>query len=176
MQKIVDLIGHPLKWTQVGPHMKYELRSSDNLVATLNFRNDWGTMAAAENADGAWTFKRVGFWQNRASIRLVGSEQDLAIFANNTWSSGGTLEFTSGASYKASTNFWSTRMEWKTGELDEPLIAFHIGGFFKQSAEVEIDPAAASLPELPLLILFGWYLIIMLHRDSAAVAAIAAST
>jgi hypothetical protein len=76
--------------------MDYELRSDADLLATLTFRNMFGTFATAESADGCWTFKRVGFWQNRASIRACGSDTDVAVFKNNTWDRGGTLEFSSG--------------------------------------------------------------------------------
>ena len=63
-------------------------------------------------------------------------------------------------------------MEWQTEE-EQPLVRFHIGGFFRQSAEVEILPEGARLEELPILVIFGWYLILMLHRDSAAAASAA---
>ena len=174
MLRIADLTGHPLKWVQPKMRMEYDLLTGETGVATLKFRSSWGTLAFADSGDGSWTFKRVGFWQNRASIRVTGSEQDLAVFTNNTWSQGGTLEIAGGKRYKATTTFWMTRMEWKTEE-EQPLVAFHIGGFFKQTADVEILPLAAQLPELPVLVLFGWYLILMLHQDAATIAVVAAS-
>jgi len=167
MLKITQLTSHPLKWVQPRLKEEYQLLTGETLAATLNFRSSWGTLAFAISGDGDWTFKRIGFWENKASIRAKDSEEDLAIFTNNTWSSGGTLEFADGKRYKATTNFWMTRMEWQT-EDEQPLIGFQIGGFFKQSADVEILPAAARLPELPILVLFGWYLILMLQRDAAA--------
>ncbi len=170
MLRISQLTSHPLKWVQPGLKMEYELLTGDTQVADLIFRSSWGTLAFATSGEGSWTFKRIGFWQNKASIRANDSEEDLAVFTNNTWRQGGTLEFAGGLRYKATTNFWMTKMEWQT-EAEQPLVRFHIGGFFRQSAEVEILPAAARLPELPILVLFGWYLILMLHRDSAAAAA-----
>jgi hypothetical protein len=172
--KISQLTSHPLKWVQPSLRMEYELLTVDTLVATLQFRSAWGTLAYAESGDGNWTFKRIGFWQKQASIRVNGVDEDIAIFTNNTWSQGGTLEFNNGRRFKATTNFWMTQLEWET-EDEQPLIRFHIGGFCKQSAEVEILPEAARLPELPILVLFGWYLILMLHRDSAAASAAASS-
>jgi len=175
MLRISQLVGHPLEWKQPTLRMEYELLTGETLAATLKFRSAWGTLAYAESGDGSWTFKRIGFWQNRASIREAGSEEDLAIFTNSTWRQGGTLEFSSGGSYRATTNFWMTRMEWQT-EDEEPLITFHVGGFFRQSAEVEIHARAAYLPDLPLLVLFGWYLVLMLHRDASASSAAAAGS
>jgi hypothetical protein len=40
---------------------------------------------------------------------------------------------------------------------------------------VEVEETARALPELPLLVVFGWYLCVMLHRDSSAGAAVTAA-
>ena len=97
MLKITELIGQESRWTQ--PHaskMEYELRARDVIAATLSFRSSFGSFATATSADGTWTFKRVGFWQTRATVRADGAEADLAVFKNNTWSGGGTLELPGG--------------------------------------------------------------------------------
>jgi hypothetical protein len=38
------------------------------------------------------------------------------------------------------------------------------------SATVEMQPSAVALPELPLMLILGWYLIVMMYMDAAAVA------
>jgi hypothetical protein len=154
--------------------MNYELLAGEALLATLRFRSSLGTLATAETAAGCWTFKRVGFWQTRLTVRDCGLDQDVAVFKNNTWSGGGTLEFGDGRIYRATTNFWQTNLDFKNNQ-DGSLLRFHSRGFFHFSANVDIDRAAARLPELPLLITLGWYLIVMLQQDAAAgVAATAA--
>ncbi len=171
MEHIATMAQASLQWMQLSMFKQhYELRAGETLVAEMRFRSAWGTLATASSADGCWTFKRVGFWQNKASIRVCEDEADLAIFQNATWSGGGTLTFADSATFKATTNFWNTQLGFQT-EADEPLVRFHIGGIFKASAEVEILPAAMVLKELPLLVLFGWYLVVMLQSDSAAVIA-----
>lgn len=176
MIKITNLtIRDPLKWAQPSLKYHYELKFGETLAATLDFRNAWGTFATAQSGDGVWTFKRVGFWQNRATIRVEDSEQDLAEFTNSTWRRGGTLEFVHGRIFKATTNFWMTEMEWLR-EDEEPLVQFDIGGFFKHNADVEILPDAIGIPELPILVMFGWYLILMLYRDAAAASSAAAAS
>ena len=173
MRRIAD-VANGLGWLQPNAlKSEYELRSGEELVETLKFRGMFGTLATAECADGAWTFKRVGFWQHRATIRAQGSDADLAVFRNNTWASGGELTFQDGRTFRASTNLWMTRFAF-TGAGDEPLVRFHYGGVFHRSADVELAPEARTLPELPLLVLFGWYLVIMLDRDAGAVAAASA--
>jgi hypothetical protein len=175
MLKIVDVADRGLRWSQPsGLRGRYELRSGDELVGTLVFRSAFGTLATAESGDGCWTFKRVGFWQHRATIRKCGEDADLAVFTNQTWGGGGTLEFPSGRRFRATTNFWHTNLEFVT-EAGERLTRFDYGGFFRMSAAVEVSRRALQLPELPLFVLFGWYLAVMLSRDAAAAAAVAAS-
>lgn len=84
---------------------------------------------------------------------------------NNTWSSGGTLEFPDGRKAKATTNLWMSKLEFQT-EGDEPLVRFDYGGAFRLSAKVVISPAAREREDLPLFVLFGWYLAFMLYEDS----------
>lgn len=176
MRKIIDYSQQSLKWVQ--PKMfdnKYELQANDGLVATLTFRGMGGTYATAESGDGSWTFKRVGFWQNKATVRTRDTESDLAVFRNNTWTGGGMLEFANRIKYKATTNFWMTNFEFQN-ESGEPLVRFKYGGIFHLSSEVEILPEARSLSELPVLIMFGWYLAVMLYMDSSSAAAVVAAT
>jgi len=173
--RVADVADRELTWTQPSfTKQVYHLSEHGALVGRLVFPRMLGTLAEAESGDGAWTFKRVGFWQQRATVRTPGSDHDLAVFQNNTWKGGGTLEFTEGMRFRATTNFWNTRFAWETEE-EQALVRFHHGGAFKLSATVEIQEAARTLPQLPLLLLFGWYLCVMLHRDAGGVAA-AAST
>ena len=172
MMKMTELIGQELQWIQ--PHalkMEYELRAGDMIAATLRFRSSFGTFATAVSADGSWTFKRVGFWHTKVTVRASGAETDLASFKNNTWSAGGTLELPDGRNYPANTNFWSTQYEFKT-ETGEALISYrNIGGILHMSAAVEIYTPAKDIAEMPWLVSLGWYLAVMMHMDSAAVAA-----
>jgi hypothetical protein len=170
MDKIASFVGLPLQWHKL--HLfgaQYELRSEDAVVATLLFRSIWGTFATAQSEDGCWTFKRVGFWQTRVTIRPCDSEEEIATFRNNTWSGGGTLVFPDGRQVPANTNFWQTQYEFKT-QTGESLIHYRNRGLLGSSAEVTIFPKAQEVPELPWMVMLGWYLIIMMQNDSAAAA------
>ncbi|HPH95593.1 MAG TPA: hypothetical protein PKW33_07695 [Anaerolineaceae bacterium] len=175
MYRIADLAGHALTWVQPDfLKMEYELRLEDGQpAASLVFRSSFGTFATAESGDGCWTFKRVGFWQNKASIRACSAEVDLAEFHNNTWSSGGTLIYPNGRHFKATTNFWMTQLQFRLDE--EPLVNLKIKSGFKLSAEVSLLPAGLQQPELPVLTLFAWYLAVMLSSDAAATMAATAA-
>jgi hypothetical protein len=167
MKKIADLIERELTWSQPRAFkMEYELRAGEELAATLRFRTMVGTMATGESADGCWTFKRVGFWHPRVTIRARDSEQEIAVFRNNTWQSGGTLELPDGRHLQASTNFWATRFAF-TGPGDEPLVEFTTG-MIRPSATVTVRPSAARLTELPWIVMLGWYLVVMMQSDATA--------
>jgi hypothetical protein len=172
VKNIARLIDHELKWVQPSAlKQEFELQTDGEVAATLRLKSSFGSFATAESADGCWTFKRVGFWQTRATVRACDSETDIATFKNNTWKGGGTLELADGRKYLANTNFWQTQYEFKT-ETGERLFGYtNIGGVMHLSARVQIEPQAVNLPELPWLVMFGWYLALMLHRDSAAAAA-----
>ena len=172
VKKIAEVIGQELQWVQPSAwKMEYELRAGDELVATLRFRSSFGSFATAESADGCWTFKRIGFWQTRVTIRGCGSDMDLAMFKNDTWSGGGTLELSGGRKILASTSFWQTNFEFKT-EADEILVRFKTGGLVHFSAKVDIQPNASQVPELPWIVMFGWYFAVMMYMDTAAITAV----
>jgi hypothetical protein len=169
---IADLADQPLKWHQPSLHkLAFELRADGECIATLTFRSAGGTLATARSGEGCWTFKRVGFWQNRATVRVCESAADLAVFQNDTWKGGGTLEFSAGGRFRATTSGWTTNYELQS-ETGETLVRFKFGGAFRLTAGVEIQPAARKLKQLPVLVLFGWYLAVMLSMDSGAAAAV----
>ena len=169
MRKIAHLADRELRW--VAPDWrggKYELRDGDTIEATLRFRSAWGTLATGESADGCWSFKRVGFLQTRVTIRACDSEQELAVFRNNSWSGGGTLELPDGRRYQADTNFWMTAFTFSDPD-GIPIVRYRrIGGLLHLSSDIGITHAGAAVPELPWLVMLGWYLTVQLHNDAAA--------
>ncbi len=167
MQHILQAAARGLRWTQSIGGLHGELHAGDTLVAHLERRSIFGTLATGESADGCWTFKRVGFLQARATIRACTGDTDIGLFRDNTWKSGGTLELTSGSHYRVTSNFWSTRLEFLRDE-DAPFVTFNMSGVLKRSADVVLHPVAMRHPDTPLLVLFGWYLVVMLDGDGAA--------
>ena len=68
-----------------------------------------------------------------------------------------------------------TRYEF-LDQAEHPLVRFsRIGGAFHRSAQVEVAPAAAQLPELSWIVALGWYLAVKMHDDAAGAAAGAAA-
>jgi YihY family inner membrane protein len=52
------------------------------------------------------------------------------------------------------------------------LFRYLTEGFLRQESQLEVTPSLERIPEMPWLILFGWYLVVMMHEDSAATAAV----
>jgi hypothetical protein len=167
MQTIREVAGQELVWVQPA-RMKqnFELRAGDEVVATLRWERS--SLATGETSEQTWTFKREGFWHPRITLRVPGSNDNMALF-NPGWTGGGTLEFPQGRTlHFGAANFW--RSEWVWAETkDTPLVRFKSRqGLLKTEGQVEIDPSAAESPDLALLVVLGWYLLILFARDASA--------
>ncbi len=174
MNRMVEIIGREANWKQPSAMARhFELVVSGDTVATLEFRSAFGSFATTRCPEGTWTFKRLGFWQTRATVRAEGSTRDLATFHNHTWRHGGTLELSDGRVLNANTNFWETRYEFRDAQ-GTPLVSYEdFGGIIHLSARVVVHEAARELAELPWLVPFGCYLAILMRQDSAGAAAAA---
>ncbi len=182
MKSITQAIYSTPQWVQPrAAQNRFELRAGEELFAVLEFPKPFGSLAVASTEEERWSFKRAGFFSPRVTVRSEGSESDLAVFRPKWTGNEGTLQFPDGAAYIWKTaNFWATQYLWQK-ETGEPLILYKqgiedagLGDLFKTQARVEIQPAAQGLKELPLLVLLGWYLMILKQQDDSAVAATAA--
>jgi hypothetical protein len=167
-----DAAGRDLRWVQPRYFRPiYELRAGEQVLATLAFRNSFGSAATGESADGCWNFKRIGFLGTQVTIRACGSESDIALFRNSTWGSGGSLEMPDGRKLPANINFSATRYQLMA-QPGVPVLTFNrIGGLLRLSGDVLVHDTARVMPELPWLVILGWYLTVMMHRDSAVAVA-----
>jgi len=129
-----------------------------------------GSFATAESGNGCWTFKRVGFLQTRATIRVCGSDAEIATFKNNTWSGGGTLTLIDGRELLITTNVWQTKLDIQTAD-GKVLVHLQTRGVWQNSASVDVTPIGRQMPELPWMALFAWYVIVMMQMDAGGVAA-----
>lgn len=161
----------------------YELRTKDDLYGTLIFPKTFGSLAEAESSEGKWTFKRVGFFNTRITVRELGAENDIAVFKPKWTGNAGIVEMANGKIYNwQSSNFWSTKVDFidangnavvtfRSG-VDEPKLK----DWFKTQARVEVSEFGRDLPELSILVMLGWYLIVVLNMDSSAGAVVAAAS
>ena len=170
-----------VEWTQPDTFKPfYELRSADSLLETLTFRSSCGTLATAEALDKKWTFKRVGFLNPRVTVRVAGSEEDIAIYQPKFWGDG-ILTIDNGPLLMwKPTNFWAT--DWVFVDQVNNMVMRFTGGIdqerlkdiLKIQTTLEFDRTMIYREHIPMLASLGMYLIILHHQDTNAAAAAAA--
>jgi hypothetical protein len=175
MEAIREFAGKPLLWVQPkAMKQQFELCCGNEVLAVMRWQSSWRSSATAETAEGSWSFKRQGF---RRQVQIESNWGDsMPPTLQRRWTGSATLIFPDGRlSYLWKRNgFWGIKRVWTTMD-GVPLLSFKTRpGFLKTSGEVEIDPLAADLPELALLVSLGWYLLIMETRDAAVAARAAA--
>jgi hypothetical protein len=164
-----------LQWAQ--PRAKtrfFELRSGEDVVATLAWEKPFGTLAAAQTAEKTWTFKRVGFFNPRVTVRSPASEADIAVF-RPSWGYGGTLEVQGKTFTWKKLDFWGSKwgFAWQDGTV---LLSFSyasgLNAIFKLEGTVELSPGSVStVIDVPLLATLGWYVMVLMHDDNTTVVA-----
>jgi hypothetical protein len=148
-----DVITEELTWTRAGaPQRTYELRAGAEVVATVRCAQWWGAPAVVEAGDSCWTFRRVGFWHPRVTVRVVGSETDLATFHARGMGRG-MLDLSPTRRFQRVATIFSpsSSIQWTWQQSDgTPLVLIRPYGLMKIRGKVEITPAAAALPALGL--------------------------
>ncbi len=171
MNTIREFAGQPLRWVQPkAVKQQFELHSGDEVLAVMQWQSSWRSSATAETAEGNWSFNRRGF---RQQVSIEANRADLPIpTLSRRWTGSATLTFPDGQSYLwKRSGFWGIKRAWTTPD-GVPLVTFKTAyGLFKTGGEVAIEPTAATLPELALLMTLGWYLVVMAARDAAAASA-----
>jgi len=166
MKNIRSVVDHELTWAQKSVFKnEFELRFGGELVATLRLPKMMGTGAVAESGDGSWTFERIGFWKSKTVVKAGGSTDELGSYTNNKWKAGGILQLPNGKKF-AFWRSWRGVSEFRT-EAGEPLFQIQNRASFRASATVRINRMALQTPELPWMVLFGFYLGVMARRDAA---------
>jgi hypothetical protein len=169
---INEVASQELAWVQpTSLRQTFELRAEDDdVVARLQF--DGRSLATAETAWQKWTFRREGLLTQRVTI-LARDSSD-AVVVKVAWAGGAALDLSQGRQVQfGAANFWRTRWRWSDVATEASLVQFKThAGFMKLGGEMEIETAAITYPELPLLVVLGWYLLVVYLRGVAATAGV----
>jgi hypothetical protein len=165
---LADVLRQPLRWSQPDKRQRiYVLHASSHRMATLIFRNPFGGFAVGHSADGSWSFERVGFQQMTFTIREEGGLGELALFESSSWYDGGTLRLTGDRSLIVATSHRPSQIEFQCAD-QHPLFRCRMQGVRRSIAELEVLPALDGMREMPWLLLFAGYLVVMMHEDAQA--------
>jgi hypothetical protein len=148
----------------------YELRAGDEAFATLRWERALGLLAVAQSAEGTWTFRRRRLPSLRVSAFQGDSAHEIATFQRKpSASEGGALDTASDRRFRwRPTSYWRAEWIW-TDAAGAPLIRFKYQfSMLTTRGRIKIEPRAAQLPELSLLVLLGWYLMIVMSEDAMA--------
>lgn len=171
MHALRDVSSDELEWVKPRwTKLQFELRAGETMVATLAWVR--GSRAVGEWADGQYRFSREGWFRPRILVRgaateaMDAHEEPIATFAYR----GGTLSFPDGRAF-----VWKKPKKLTTERVWVDSAATVLVRVrptaWHPTAAVTIQPEAAALPELPLLVLLGQYLIVLASQDAAAASA-----
>ena len=161
-------------WVWNQPHafeQDYALTAGERVLATLLWPRALGSLAEGRIGDESWTFKRVGFWRPAVTIRTPASgELDVGRFVMG-WRRGDLL-LQGELRYRwDQVSFWKAEWAFFDASGMNRLLEFvSERRLFRMSVGVHVHPAAEGSADLPVLVLLGWYLLVMASRDDAAAA------
>lgn len=156
-----------LSFTKISRNRNFELKQNGAVVGRLTRPSMWSQKFIAETADGSWTFRRSGLWNNRGEI-LDGSGQVIATF-NAQYGSGG-LTFSEGQVFRFTNKGWWRPVWTVATESGQPLLYVQVR---EKTAELAAE-AAVPNGRLALVSMFVSYRIQQAEEDAASVAVMVA--
>ncbi len=144
----------------------FQLTAGSEVIAAIHRRGWLRARAVAESADGRWILERRG-WRRAAVVREAEGTAETARFEAR-WLGGGTLRFASGPEYRwTRSGLWRPQWAWAPPG-GSPVIAFRRVLSLRGGCEMEVQPQALPLAELPVLVVTGAYLTLVApHRARA---------
>jgi hypothetical protein len=167
MRTIREMADQDLQWKRVKWWKReFELRSGDEVLAKLyQGKGIHGVMGEA--TDGYWVFKRRSFWSRDIVITELGTQAEIAVATRGRKKS---LVFSDGRTFTLKkTTIWRHEWVW-LDDVETPLLHFH------SNKHLTLEPAALALPELSLLVVLGWHLIVLQQEEEASAAAASAGS
>ncbi len=165
-----DSLYGDLVWSRPGIFRReLRLEAGSELLADLRWEKLFGFEAVAESADGRWIIgqHRRGSLRRGVIMREAGTGIEVAAFRHG-WRRAGALRFAAGAEFTWERDgFWRPTYFWRSAEHPR-FIAFRSVFGLTRRFEMDVEPAARLVAELPALVLLGAYLMAMMVAQSHA--------
>jgi hypothetical protein len=178
MKKPSDMEASSLYWEQ--PRIlnnQYILVGGVDSLARIELKMSATPSAVALAGEKRWFIKQVGFLSPHVTVQEDGGEGALAVYTPGWISAKGVIKFASGVQYQwQATDIWSSKYVISDRQGVD-LVTFISGSrnksfsnFFKQQAQVIIGADAWRINELTILVLLGWYLILLYEAEQSTLA------
>jgi hypothetical protein len=161
MMAVQQLQETQLQWVRTGfgvGQETYELRADDAVLGAVRCRGVIISSAEAEAGDDHWTFEFNGILRNRLYVLRQTASRPVATYEASVVRGPlrGTVRLADGRRL-----YWLKERHWGliwalTTDEGKPIA--HFRQRVEQGAVVELAEAAQSEPELPLLLMLGFYL------------------
>jgi hypothetical protein len=153
---------------------RFELRAGDDRLASLDFAGPSGSRATAQAGEDTWLFQQVGFWKPRVNVQEAGDPDILASYRPGWFGSHGTLELRSGRRLLWRYAGWCLTQGQFEDLSGRPLVVFSSDNDGTEDQDLvgiealmQIKPNDLALAELSLLVILGWYLLVLKRDDPA---------
>lgn len=174
VERIRDHWRGGMTWRQPRPfYPEFELRRGGHLFAELEFPSGWILRATGKAFDRSWRLEQKGFWRRTVSMVDVHTGREVLELRLPVWRKA-ALTTSQGRTYTARAGFTHYRIEDEDGMI---LVRFPFKfRLFRLEADVEVSERAAALPELPELVVAGWFLAVLVMRQATTASGSGAAT
>lgn len=165
--------GGTAQWSRI-PKAKlrtYQLKQGDDVVGSLQWQKGWGSLVLGETRAGSWSFKRVGFFTTKVSVRVPGSEQEIAAFYPSLMS-GGRVEFSDGRAWGLHTQGLFNQQYELTNSSGQPELTLRPT---RKGAVVIFGETARDERTIGLLSLLLWHVTLLANEDATSTAVLVAA-
>jgi hypothetical protein len=150
-----------INWMQTGKLESHLTTKEGKILATLVWKNSFGTLATGESRDGKWTMKRAGFLHPKIIVRNANSDEELGVLKMDSRGSG-TLELTE----KSAFYFEKGKQGISVIDVERNNILALKPAFTGKwiGASVRIDKIEDPRKELSLLNILAWYIVLLISN------------
>lgn len=169
MKSLLDV--RDREWVWARPKLlsrHWDLRAGDDVVATLESRGWLGVRMAGANASGRWDLRHEGLFRGRTVVRREGEQAEHLVFRPR-WFGAGEIHCAGGTvlPWKRA-DMWGRRWLVLDADGHVQLEFTRRPAFFKSSTAVAASDAGCKRPEMPELVLLGFFLLRMIERQAHA--------
>lgn len=159
-----------LRWirTQEPQGCCYHLQAGGDRVARLCFRDPLDWSATGESASGSWLFVEEGLLRPYVVVRSLSDDRTVAACRSGLLGRSGRLELADGRYFcwrRGRFRAWECCVENAQGAalmaVEAECQRSWLSGPRLMGGRVRITPGAVALPELMLLVLLSWYLLVL---------------